>query len=407
MSQRQFDQTGQISELVDRLSRQISSESRDSTETAVQRSLDDVASSEPFTAAAFLSEVDGSGVAGWTYRGSTGNDDPLLDQLSTRRPDVLDDLQQGQEPVQYPLGDLITEPSMPARCYFIGLPAGRLQDAPCSIGLLSRRQMNTDEMDRLASISRLLGLAAENARLHSLLPADHSGTPLASLIGLIAHELRTPLTGMRGNIQLALMSSQKGQVERVPDRLHAAITAVDNMTSLVQNLLDVSRMERGNFEIHPARADLRATASAAIEDALGGQDSAGGPIHLTDGHPVEHVHDQQTLVLALSYLLSSALCYRSSEDPVTITVSDQSDAHHIEINYLGSELSPADQLALAAPLYEGRPDPSSSHSRELSLALAYSRGVVLHHQGTISIQGNEDSSDEQSIILQFPADQPA
>lgn len=402
MSNRQFRQTGQIDETLNRLSRQLSNEPLDSPESVIQRSLDEIASVEPFTAAALLSGEIVGGESVWTHVHSMKADRALFDQLVADRPDLLDDLQRTQEPVQHDLSDLISHPVTEKRRYFIGLPAGLVDDELSSIWLLSEREVSQAELDRLVSFSRMLGLAAENARLAGMLTPGHGRSPVANLIGLIAHELRTPLTGMRGNIQLALMSNQKGQTERVPERLQAAIGVVDNMTSLVQKLLDVSRLERGNFPFSPARANLRGTASAAIEATLAESDPATELIRLDEGNPVEHEHDQQALQDALAHLLTTALKYRETDGPIVVQVLARQDANLIDISYHGSPFSVTDQVALAFPLYERQPNISSNYTQDLSLELAYARGVVRHHDGAITLHTSENDDTEQLISVRLP-----
>lgn len=162
-------------------------------------------------------------------------------------------------------------------------------------------------------------------------------------------------------------------------------------------------MERGNVELNPAPADLRATTSAAIEATIGRAHTSEEHIHLVDGDPVEHVHDQHAFELALTYLLSTAMECRTTDDPVAVSVSTQPGTHLVEITYTGNPLSPADQHALSSPIYARPQHAPSDHNRKLSLELAYSRGVVLHHDGSISIRISDTEGDEQSISVQLPA----
>lgn len=407
MSNRRSGNAGQIEETVNRLSQQLSTEPQESAESVLQSTLHELIRSEPFTAAAIRSGPTEAGRSQWTWMDSAETGRSLLNQLADEQPDLLTRLQQTQQPVQYDFDDLMGEPTTEGRCYFIGLPAGRMEDEPSMVGILSEREVSDGELERLASVSRLLGLAAENARLTGLLSPNDGQSPVANLIGLIAHELRTPLTGMRGNIQLAMMSNQKGQTERVPERLEAAIIAVDNMASLVQKLLDVSRLERGNFPLHPTRANLRITVSEAIDAALGEPDPAGTLIQLADGDAVHHVHDQRALQAALTNLLTTVLNYREVDRPVDVQLLAHPESTTIEITYHGAQLSTAEQVALASPLYERHPRLSSSNAQDLSLELAYSRGVVSHHEGVISIDRREANGDEHLITVRLPVDYPA
>lgn len=403
MPESQSHDTGQIGDTLQRLSRQVSNEQSDSPATVLQQSLDRIASASPFTAAAVLSGEPESGGSFWSQRDSTGNGNRFFNRLHDDRRDLLSEIRTEQEAVQHDVVDLLADPDVSGRCYLIGVPAGRVADSECSLGILSERPLSENELDQLVSFSRLLGLAAENARLTALLSPQDGRSP-ANLIGLIAHELRTPLTGMRGNIQLALMSNQKGKTERVPERLEAAITSIDGMAELVQKLLDVSRLERGNFQLHLADADLRSTVRAAIESALGGPDPDGSLVRLSPGDPVHQRHDRHAFELALSYLLTTALGYRDPDTPVTVTVRSEKHGRMIEISYTGQPLSDTDREALHSPLYARQPQSSSGDGQALMLDLAFVRGVVHFHNGQISVQSGGHDGEEQVITVLFPAD---
>jgi signal transduction histidine kinase len=86
-------------------------------------------------------------------------------------------------------------------------------------------------------------------------------------VALVAHELRTPLTALRGNVQLAGMAVRKGDLERVDARLNAALKGVDGISALVQNLQDMSHLERGKFQFARVKGDLAVTVRTAAKRA--------------------------------------------------------------------------------------------------------------------------------------------
>jgi signal transduction histidine kinase len=286
------------------------------------------------------------------------------------------------------------------RDIFIGVPAGDLEGEPVGLGLSSTRALEDVELSRLGFFALMLGLIAENARLSNIVANRDDSSSSARLIGFIAHELRTPLTGMRGNIQLALMASRKGQHDRVPKRLEAAINGVDDMSALVQQLLDVSRLERGTFQLNLGLAGIGQTIASAI-DAVSTEDQFAPRsvrvIHLDD---VTLEHDHAALQRAFCYLLVASGRYATEMSEIECSVYDNGDTVTFRIIYEGSAFSSDDQAVLSGPLASAQS--ASGRSDDLSLDLAFCRGIISHHNGQISLKSDSGAPGTHTIEITLP-----
>src|SRR5262245_38747555 len=82
-----------------------------------------------------------------------------------------------------------------------------------------------------------------------------------AFLSLVAHELKTPLTVIKGNSQLLLRRQARGQLE-LGDGDAQTLRLIEEKTNylggLVNELLDLSRMESGQLELHPESMDLAA-----------------------------------------------------------------------------------------------------------------------------------------------------
>jgi signal transduction histidine kinase len=286
------------------------------------------------------------------------------------------------------------------RDIFIGVPAGDLEGEPVGLGLSSTRELKDVELSRLGPFASMLGLIAENARLSNMVASKDDGSSSARLIGFIAHELRTPLTGMRGNIQLALMASRKGQHDRVPKRLEAAINGVDDMSALVQQLLDVSRLERGTFQLNLALAGIGQTMASAIEAVSTEERFAARSLRVTHLDDVTLEHDQGALQRAFCYLLAASGRYATEMSEIECSVHDNGERATIRITYEGSEFSSEDQTALSGPLSSAHS--ASGRSDDLSLDLAFCRGIISHHNGHISLKSDSGAPRTHTIEITLP-----
>ena len=319
----------------------------------------------------------------------------MTDALHANRSDLSNTLQTGQL-FQSNDADEHLEP----RQFFVGLPAGDFDGSPVGLGLFSTRTLREDELSRLSSFGLLLGLIAENARLSQLIPDQDDSNSPARLIGYIAHELRTPLTGMRGNIQLAMMASKKGQHDRIPKRLEAAINGVDAMSGLVQKLLDVSRLERDAFPLtfHTVRAgELLSNAVAGFRDgAEPGRDS----VQLSGDLDATISCDRDALQRTLTILLQTAAAYSGDSGELELSARESGEDLSIAVVYSGEQISADDLALLTTPLTS--PGSSSSHDDHYSLDLAFSRGVIRQHGGWIALRSDRPDSGRQRIEIRLP-----
>jgi K+-sensing histidine kinase KdpD len=350
---------------------------------------------EPLTSAGMFHQLPETTSLEWVHL-SNPSFEFMNESLHTNRADLVHMLTNGG-PVQF--GP--SPESQTGADVFIGVPAGRYNGAQIGLGVSSSRTLEEAELSWLGPLSLTIGLMVENARLSSMLARDSETDQTARLIGFIAHELRTPLTGMRGNIQLALMASRKSQHERIPNRLESAIDSVDNMSALVQKLLDVSRLERGEFPLSLTEARVTDTVSAAVEAIKTDMPGAPWTVQTTFTDEIVIEHDQQAIERAVRYLVETTGQYAEDNSEITISVRESNPMATVVISYAGSAFSREELAALSAPL--GGSHSPDAQSDFLSLELAFCRGIVDQHNGQITFYNDSPSSGRHAIELCLPA----
>lgn len=146
-----------------------------------------------------------------------------------------------------------------------------------------------DDINTLSAIAGQLAMAIENARLYEkqkrfnqdlkvevkkatekLVAANKELQRLddakSEFLSIASHQLRTPTTIIRGYISMM----QEGSFGPVPpiiqDNLKKVNSATDRLLSLIESLLDISRMEAGRLEFDMQATDLAAIAKGLIDD---------------------------------------------------------------------------------------------------------------------------------------------
>src|SRR5439155_89682 len=101
----------------------------------------------------------------------------------------------------------------------------------------------------------------------------------SEFVATASHELRSPLTSIKGFVEL--LGADPSLTARQRDFVDTVLTSTNRLVDLVNDLLDVTRIEAGRLEIHPRPTDV-AEVIHAVTDLLGARlvDLMGGTIEL-------------------------------------------------------------------------------------------------------------------------------
>jgi len=287
------------------------------------------------------------------------------------------------------------------RATFIGFPLVRADLLVGVLGLFARRRLREVELALGAMLAQTIAAEFAVARLLG----DAAVQMQPNLIGLLGHELRTPLTGLRGNVQLAAIGVQKGDYRRVADRLAVALRLVDTMTALLQNLQDMSRIERGILALTFAPGELTTTVQTAVRRAERTIASGRHVIALHASEPLPVIYDARQMEQVFYNLITNALAY--SPDGGTVVVCAERDAAggaRVAIADEGLGIPLEEQERIFEPYYRGTRAREAS-AKGLGLGLAVSRVVVAQHGGSIAVESG--STPGSTFTVQLPSAPPA
>lgn len=276
-------------------------------------------------------------------------------------------------------------------------------------GLLCSRELSDDEMASLNSLMRYVAAEIVVARLVAAQAgaqpsaAERDSDTLVNFMALIAHELRTPLTGLRGNVQLALMGSRKGDNRRIESRLDAALRLIDSIAALVQNLQDISRVERGIFSVAFARADLTSALWNAVQRVERGVASDRHAIRVVSPEPIIVMHDPRHMEQVFFNLLTNAVAYSPEGGTILVEAGHVDDLAVVSIKDEGIGVPREEQPRIFESYYRGARG-QEVNAKGLGLGLAVSQAVVQRHGGTISVQSEPGTG--STFTVRIPLNPP-
>ncbi len=227
-----------------------------------------------------------------------------------------------------------------------------------------------------------------------------AGQAIASrdrFISIASHELKTPLTSIKGVAQLLLRSHASGRLD--PDRLGRQLKTIDTqaerLRDLIDDLLDISRIQSGRLELRPEPIDLAEIVSNLVGTL---PDERRQRVYLDAGHPVRGNWDPMRLEQVAQNLLDNALKYAPPETIVEVSVrTDGSDAlltvtdHGIGI--------PANEIPTLFEPFSRAANAGQHDETGLGLGLYITRQIIEHHGGTISVESVEGKGSTFNVRL--------
>jgi two-component system, OmpR family, sensor kinase len=226
-----------------------------------------------------------------------------------------------------------------------------------------------DELGRLAAV-----LNDMLARL------ERSFGAVRQFSGDAAHELRTPLTILKGEIEVALNSSD------APDEIRQALAScleeVERLNSVVEDLLLMARMEGNALSARPTRVNL-AEVLEDVAPALSELAARAGNSCTVSPAPPLWIEGYDSLIFRLVFnLAENAIKYTPAGGKIEIMLQQQNSSAVLEVKDDGPGIAPDAQEHVFDRFYRGDPAREGSGT---GLGLALVRSVVHLHQGDIRV----------------------
>jgi signal transduction histidine kinase len=217
-------------------------------------------------------------------------------------------------------------------------------------------------------------------------------------VSVVSHELRTPLTAIKGSLQLLL----DGDVDDASDRQRLQVAALSNserLIRLVNDILDISKIEAGGLQLRTQSVDPRELASTAVRSLA--QFAVPVRVALTiqaqDDLPAITV-DSDRIVQALVNLISNAVKF--SPENAAVVVEVVRDAN--ELRYSITDAGPGIPAESIGRLFQKFTQLDTSDARRMKgtgLGLAITKGIVEQHGGRITVRSTPGAGSTFSIHL--------
>jgi PAS domain S-box-containing protein len=146
----------------------------------------------------------------------------------------------------------------------------------------------------------------------------------SDFVSFVTHQLRTPLSGIKWLLELA--AEEEGVPEGPRSYVRDAHSAAERLITLVNDLLDISRLERGNLDVSPRPTDLAALTADVVEEVmpLVRDKSHVLSLDMPEGLPAVAV-DPQLMRQVIANLLSNAVKYTLPGGTIAVRLTRDGD----------------------------------------------------------------------------------
>lgn len=211
------------------------------------------------------------------------------------------------------------------------------------------------------------------------------------ILSTATHELRTPLTSIIGYVERVYSSQNKvGPLnERQEKYLGTALRNARRLKALVDDILDISRIEGWKLEISPVELDLHGEIEDVV-NSLRNQITASG-IHLSTnltGAPTRIWGDRLRFSQVMGNLISNACKYSPEGAAVAVTAKSDGRQVQIDVSDTGFGISKENQAHLFTKFFRA----DNTNTREAygtGLGLFITKNLIEAHGGTIWVNSEE------------------
>jgi two-component system, OmpR family, sensor histidine kinase KdpD len=235
-------------------------------------------------------------------------------------------------------------------------------------------------------------LAAEAEAARPIAEADRMRT---ALLAAVSHDLRTPLASAKAAVTSLRSRDVQWDQEDQDELLATADESLDRLAHLVDNLLDMSRLQAGALSVFPRPADLEEIVSRSLDD-LG---PAAGQVIVEMPAALPEVRvDAGILERVIANVTANALRYSPAGSPPLLSASSLGDRVELRIVDRGPGIPEADRDRVFVPFQRlGDTDNTTG----VGLGLALSRGLTEAMGGTLEPEDTPGGG--LTMVLSLPA----
>ncbi|NWG85901.1 MAG: GAF domain-containing sensor histidine kinase [Hydrogenophilaceae bacterium] len=248
------------------------------------------------------------------------------------------------------------------------------------------RDMTEAQKQALAAIARQVVSQMElRLKLHEIAQLDQAKD---EFISMVSHELRTPLTSINGSLALLHSGAVGGLSAQGQGLVDIALRNGERLLNIVNDILDLAKIEAGKLQLHIEPIDLEALLKNAIElnQPFCAKCKCVAKLRRSDdGQAVQIMGDEQRLLQVMSNLISNAAKFSYPNDTVLVTLGREGGEVTVGVTDHGPGIPPDKQQDLFTKFKQIHAE-QNKKLPGTGLGLTICKLIVEMHQGRIGFK---------------------
>jgi PAS domain S-box-containing protein len=211
----------------------------------------------------------------------------------------------------------------------------------------------------------------------------------SDFLSMVSHDLRSPLTSIQLTLSLLESQAKDSLSRQMQDNIDRAHNSANRLMALVNNLLDLDRMESGLMSILPCAESMQDIVSTAIDTLSGIATQKQLQVHNTVSEDIEVFADKDKIVQVLTNLLSNAFKFSPKGSRVTISAQTESKEVIVRVSDQGRGV-PRELAATIFDRFKQVEQSDAKIGRGSGLGLAICKAIVERHGGRIGVESNPE-----------------
>lgn len=218
-------------------------------------------------------------------------------------------------------------------------------------------------------------------------------------LGMAAHDLRNPLGVIMGFSQLLKMDYDNFTKEEILEIIDDISSASNTALNLVNDFLDVSKIESGTFEIHLQLVDFKSFIEQIVKKNSFYAKKKNIEIELNYSDEIPNIMiDSERLAQVFNNLITNSIKFSYRNTKISINVYLTNDSLYIDIIDYGIGMDQNEVEGIFNGFF-GKGKPGTEGEKSTGLGLAISKKIVDSHNGKILVQSEKGKGSKFTVVL--------
>lgn len=214
-------------------------------------------------------------------------------------------------------------------------------------------------------------------------------------LSIASHELKTPLTTIKGFVQALERMTPDNATEKYKQTLAKVSLYVDRLNNLIAELLDVSRIQSGNLDLHHEHFDFDRMVAETVENLR--NVSPGYQLNLKGKTEAEVQGDESHIIQVINNLISNAIKYAPESKKIEIYISKVSEYVKVAVTDHGIGIGIEEQKKIFDRFFRG--GEIQKRFPGMGIGLYVCQQIIKNHGGTIWVESQKGEGSTFSFTI--------